>query len=69
MDGDKKRKEMSTSTPQGGWRQVEKEVSDIDLMSKMMEMADNEKPEILAGENILEVKEPRGGMVEFKRYE
>ncbi|MFP1497082.1 hypothetical protein ACLB1Q_22020 [Escherichia coli] len=35
----------------------------------MMALADIEKPEILPGENILAVKEPRGVMVEFNRYE
>ncbi len=34
-----------------------------------MALADIEKPEILPGENILAVKEPRGVMVEFNRYE
>lgn len=35
----------------------------------MMALADIEKPEILPGENILAVKEPRGVLVEFNRYE
>lgn len=44
-------------------------VSHIDLLPTMMALADIEKPEILPGENILAVKEPRGVMVEFNRYE
>lgn len=55
-------------SPQGR-RQVDTPVSHIDLLPTMMALADIEKPEILPGENILAVKEPRGVMVEFNRYE
>ena len=56
-------------SPQGERRQVDTPVSHIDLLPTMMALADIEKPEILPGENILAVKEPRGVMVEFNRYE
>ncbi|MDC4427265.1 DUF4976 domain-containing protein, partial [Acinetobacter baumannii] len=56
-------------SPQGERRQVDTSVSHIDLLPTMMALADIEKPEILPGENILAVKEPRGVMVEFNRYE
>ncbi len=56
-------------SPQGERRQVNTPVSHIDLLPTMMALADIEKPEILPGENILAVKEPRGVMVEFNRYE
>ena len=53
----------------GELRHVDSPVSHIDLLPTMMALADIEKPEILPGENILAVKEPRGVMVEFNRYE
>lgn len=56
-------------SPQGERRQVDTPVSHIDLLPTMMALADIEKPEILPGENILAVKEPRGVLVEFNRYE
>ncbi|MFV2291048.1 hypothetical protein ACNIRR_26385, partial [Escherichia coli] len=56
-------------SPLGERRQVATAVSHIDLLPTMMALADIEKPEILPGENILAVKEPRGVIVEFNRYE
>lgn len=49
--------------------QVDTPVSHIDLLPTMMALAGIEQPQILPGENILNIEKPRGVMVEFNRYE
>ncbi|BDH47737.1 putative sulfatase YidJ [Salmonella enterica subsp. enterica serovar Choleraesuis] len=49
--------------------QVDMPVSHIDVLPTMMALAGIAKPEILPGENILDITQPRGVMVEFNRYE
>lgn len=55
--------------PQGEPAQVNTPVSHVDLLPTMLALAGIHRPDILAGENILEATPDRGVMVEFNRYE
>lgn len=55
--------------PRGTSQQVDTPVSHIDLLPTMMALAGIDQPDILPGENILNVDTSRGVMVEFNRYE
>lgn len=56
-------------SPKRDVRQVNTPVSHVDLLPTLMALAGIEKPEILQGENILNIDGPRGVMIEFNRYE